>query len=145
MPDNTIDSLDIQVSSSTTKAIRALENLEKSLGRVDSAFKTLNVRGVRTYARDIGKLSAALNAFNRIKVDTSNFETFNKRLKNLGNIDPGTKLDAFGNTTLPKLSRELKDVNKTMSAMSNINFKNKFSCFICFIFTCKSSKGNCTE
>lgn len=124
MPDNTIDSLDIQVSSSTTKAIRALENLEKSLGRVDSAFKTLNVRGVRTYARDIGKLSAALNAFNRIKVDTSNFETFNKRLKNLGNIDPGTKLDAFGNTTLPKLSRELKDVNKTMSVMSNINFKN---------------------
>ena len=117
MADNTIDSLNIQVSSSTTKAVTALENLEKSLGRVQNAFKTLNNSGIRNYTRDINRLSVAFQSFNRTKIDASNFQTFNKQLKNLGNVNPGAKLDTLVNDTLPQLNDGLKDLNTTMHSM----------------------------
>lgn len=124
MADNTIDSLNIQVSSSTTKAVTALENLEKSLGRVQNAFKTLNNSGIRNYTRDINRLSVAFQSFNRTKIDASNFQTFNKQLKNLGNVNPGAKLDTLVNDTLPQLNDGLKDLNTTMHSMGGLNLKN---------------------
>ena len=64
MADNTIDTLDLQVRSSTAKAVRSLENLSRKLLNVNSSFKNLNTGGLRHYAREIGRVSASIKTLN---------------------------------------------------------------------------------
>lgn len=56
MADNTIDTLDIQISSSTEKAVRALTNLSNKLTEVNSALSGVNTNGLRSCVRELGKL-----------------------------------------------------------------------------------------
>ena len=87
MAENTIDSLDIQVSSTTTKAVKALENLHKSLGGINVAFRQLNNTGIRTYTKDINKLSASLNALSHLRINMSKISALNTQLQQLRAID----------------------------------------------------------
>ena len=65
MADNTIDTLDIQINSSTRNATKALSNLAKKLKDVDTALGNVNTGGLRNYAREIGRVSAALQTLNK--------------------------------------------------------------------------------
>ena len=56
MAENTIDTLDIQISSSTEKAVRALTNLSNKLTEVNSALSGVNTNGLRSCVRELGKL-----------------------------------------------------------------------------------------
>lgn len=87
MAENTIDSLDIRVSSTTTKAVSALENLQKRLGGVNTAFRQLNSSGLRNYTRDVNRFTASLNALNKLKINVTKFSELNSQLQQLSNID----------------------------------------------------------
>lgn len=87
MAENTIDSLDIRVSSTTTKAVRALENLQKRLGGVNTAFRQLNSSGLRNYTRDVNRFTASLIALNKLKINVTKFSELNSQLQQLSNID----------------------------------------------------------
>ena len=87
MAENTIDSLDIRVSSTTTKAVSALENLQKRLGGVNTAFRQLNSSGLRNYTRDVNRFTASLIALNKLKINVTKFSELNSQLQQLSNID----------------------------------------------------------
>lgn len=72
MADNTIDTLDIQINSSTRNATKALGNLAKKLKDVDTALGNVNTGGLRNYAREIGRVSAALQTLSRTNVNLGN-------------------------------------------------------------------------
>lgn len=87
MADNTIDTLDIQISSSTSKAVRSLENLSKKLVDVNNALQNVNTGGLRNYARDIGRISASINSLNGIKVSIPNLSGLTRQLSSFSSIN----------------------------------------------------------
>ena len=85
MADNTIDTLDIQISSSTEKAVRALTNLSNKLTEVNSALSGVNTNGLRSYARELGNVTSAFNSLGNVR--TSGLDSAISKLNTLSKIN----------------------------------------------------------
>lgn len=68
MADNTIDTLELQIISNSNKAENSLDSLAKKLLEVNRSFAALNGGGLRKYAKEIGRVGAAVKAFSNIKI-----------------------------------------------------------------------------
>lgn len=111
MAENTIDTLNIQISSSTSKAVRALENLSQKLTGVNRALNNVNTGGLRNYARDIGRVSASIKSLNGVKITTPNLSGLSRQLASISNIN-FSALDGSGNS--------LKDLATGLSALNGL-------------------------
>lgn len=134
MPNDTVDTLNIEISSITTKANKALDSLAKKLLSVNKALQSVNTGGLRNYARDMGKVSASIKALNGIKINIPNFGGLDKQLEKLSKIDfsklsdsekplknlaSGLKsLDGLQNISVPKL--EAKNINSIVNAVGKL-------------------------
>lgn len=111
MADNTIDTLNIQIESSTTQAVRSINNLVKKLDTLNTAFGNLDISRLNNFSNSLKSLgsvnfkanglNAAINAINRLgKSDFSQFDT-----GKLGKIlTEMQKLDAIPDVS-PSVSR----------------------------------------
>ena len=111
MADNTIDTLNIQIGSSTTQAVRSINNLVKKLDTLNTAFGNLDIGRLNNFSNSLKSLgsvnfkanglNAAINAINRLgKSDFSQFDT-----GKLGEIlTEMQKLDAIPDVS-PSVSR----------------------------------------
>lgn len=97
MADNTIDTLDIQISSSTEKAARALTNLSKKLTDVNSALSGVNTNGLRSCVRELGKLKELdIGKMTSIAVGIGKFSN---SIKTMGDVNyKGSGLNAVINS-----------------------------------------------
>lgn len=97
MADNTIDALDIQISSSTEKAVRALTNLSNKLTEVNSALGGVNTNGLRSCVRELGKLKELdIGKMTSIAVGIGKFSN---SIKTMGGVDyKGSGLNAVINS-----------------------------------------------
>ena len=111
MAENTIDTLNIQISSSTAKAVRALENLSQKLTGVNRALNNVNTGGLRNYARDIGRVSASIKSLNGVKITTPNLSGLSRQLASISNIN-FSALDGSGNS--------IKDFATGLSALNGL-------------------------
>ena len=111
MADNTIDTLDLQVSSSTAKAVRSLENLSRKLLNVNSSFKNLNTGGLRHYTREIGRVSASIKTLNGVRVSLPNLGGLTKQLTSISRVNFAA-LDGSG--------KSLKDLASGLSSISGL-------------------------
>lgn len=111
MADNTIDTLNIQIGSSTTQAVRSINNLVKKLDTLNTALGNLDISRLNNFSNSLKSLgsvnfkanglNAAINAINRLgKSDFSQFDT-----GKLGEIlTDMQKLDAIPDVS-PSVSR----------------------------------------
>lgn len=111
MADNTIDTLNIQIDSSTTQAVRSINNLVKKLDTLNTALGNLDISRLNNFSNSLKSLgsvnfkanglNAAINAINRLgKSDFSQFDT-----GKLGKIlTEMQKLDAIPDVS-PSVSR----------------------------------------
>lgn len=111
MADNTIDTLNIQIGSSTTQAVRSINNLVKKLDTLNAALGNLDISRLNNFSNSLKSLgsvnfkanglNAAINAINRLgKSDFSQFDT-----GKLGEIlTEMQKLDAIPDVS-PSVSR----------------------------------------
>ena len=111
MADNTIDTLNIQIESSTTQAVRSINNLVKKLDTLNTAFGNLDISRLNNFSNSLKSLgsvnfkanglNAAINAINRLgKSDFNQFDT-----GKLGKIlTEMQKLDAIPDVS-PSVSR----------------------------------------
>ena len=111
MADNTIDTLNIQIDSSTTQAVRSINNLVKKLDTLNTAIGNLDISRLNNFSNSLKSLgsvnfkanglNAAINAINRLgKSDFSQFDT-----GKLGEIlTEMQKLDAIPDVS-PSVSR----------------------------------------
>nr|DAE58211.1 MAG TPA: minor tail protein [Caudoviricetes sp.] len=111
MADNTIDTLNIQIDSSTTQAVRSINNLVKKLDTLNTAIGNLDISRLNNFSNSLKSLgsvnfkanglNAAINAINRLgKSDFSQFDT-----GKLGKIlTEMQKLDAIPDVS-PSVSR----------------------------------------
>ena len=97
MADNTIDTLDIQISSSTEKAVRALTNLSNKLTEVNSALSGVNTNGLRSCVRELGKIKELdIGKMTSIAVGIGKFSN---SIKTMGGVNyKGSGLNAVINS-----------------------------------------------
>ena len=97
MADNTIDTLDIQISSSTEKAVRALTNLSNKLTEVNSALSGVNTNGLRSCVRELGKLKEL--DIGKMTNIADGIGKFSNSIKTMGGVDyKGSGLNAVINS-----------------------------------------------
>lgn len=97
MAENTIDTLDIQISSSTEKAVRALTNLSKKLTDVNSALSGVNTNGLRSCVRELGKLKEL--DIGKMTSIADGIGKFSNSIKTMGGVDyKGSGLNAVINS-----------------------------------------------
>ena len=128
MADNTIDTLDIQISSSTEKAVRALTNLSKKLTDVNSALSGVNTNVLRNYARELGRVTSAFNSLGNVRTSgldsaISKLNTLSKiNLRNLQNQKISIDLDIKGGDQTQKLQyaidKTVRDIKIDTSSIS---------------------------
>lgn len=128
MADNTIDTLDIQISSSTEKAVRALTNLSNKLTEVNSALSGVNTNGLRSYVRELGRVTSAFNSLGNIRTSgldsaISKLNTLSKiNLSNLQNQKISLDLDIKGGDQTQKLQyaidKTVRDIKIDTSSIS---------------------------
>lgn len=135
MADNTIDTLDIQISSSTEKAIRALTNLSNKLTEVNSALSGVNTNGLRSCVRELGKLKELdIGKMTSIAVGIGKFSN---SIKTMGGVDyKGSGLNAvinsinrlsqvdvsgFDSGKLGEIIRQLSNLTEIPDVSSGVN------------------------
>ena len=97
MADNTIDTLDIKISSSTEKAVRALTNLSNKLTEVNSALRGANTNGLRSCVRELGKLKEL--DVGKMTSIADGIGKFSNSIKTMGGVDyKGSGLNAVINS-----------------------------------------------
>jgi hypothetical protein len=97
MAENTIDTLDIQISSSTEKAVRALTNLSNKLTEVNSALSGVNTNGLRGCVRELGKLKEL--DIGKMTSIADGIGKFSNSIKTMGGVDyKGSGLNAVINS-----------------------------------------------
>lgn len=85
MAENTIDTLELQISSTADAAVRSINNMSRALQGVNNTLTGLNSHGLRSYAKGIGQVTAAIQSLN--SVNTGNIAKAVTQLKALSNID----------------------------------------------------------
>lgn len=97
MADNTIDTLDIQISSNTEKAVRALTNLSNKLTEVNSALSGVNTNGLRSCVKELGKLKEL--DVGKMTSISNGIGKFSNSIKTMGGVDyKGSGLNAVINS-----------------------------------------------
>lgn len=112
MPDSTIETLDIQVKSSTARAVTALDNLANKLYDVSKAFKSVDTGSMRNYSREIGRVSSALKSMSGIKINVPKLSGLSKQLQSLTNVN-------F--TALNASSKPLKELASGLNALKGVS------------------------
>lgn len=135
MADNTIDTLDIQISSSTEKAVRALTNLSNKLTEVNSALSGVNTNGLRSCVRELGKLKELdIGKMTSIAVGIGKFSN---SIKTMGGVNyKGSGLNAvinsinrlsqvdvsgFDSGKLGEIIRQLSNLTEIPDVSSGVN------------------------
>jgi methyl-accepting chemotaxis protein len=112
MPDSTIETLDIQVKSSTARAVTALDNLANKLYDVSKAFKSVDTGSIRNYSREIGRVSSSLKSMSGIKINVPKLSGLSKQLQSLTNVN-------F--TALNASSKPLKELASGLNALKGVS------------------------
>lgn len=129
MADNTIDTLDIQVESSTAKAVQSINSLIKKLGTLDKSLSGINTGGLRNYSKELGRIAVAFNSIGSIntsKLDKaiSKINALSKvDLSNLKNQKIDIDLDIKGGDQTQKLQyaidKTIRDIKVDTSTLSS--------------------------
>lgn len=135
MADNTIDTLDIQISSSTEKAVRALTNLSNKLTEVNSALRGVNTNGLRSCVRELGKLKEL--DVGKMTSIADGIGKFSNSIKTMGGVDyKGSGLNAvinsinrlsqvdvsgFDSGKLGEIIRQLSNLTEIPDVSSGVN------------------------
>ena len=107
----TIDSLDIQISSSVNNANASLTTLIKRLDRVSASLSGVNSRGLATMGAGVNKLSNAMANFSA-NTRTADFTRLAKNLTALSAVDTS----AFG-----KMASGIASISSSLSKIPNVS------------------------
>nr|WP_297874303.1 hypothetical protein [uncultured Blautia sp.] len=119
MADNTIDTLELEIKSSSTSAVHALDKLADTLYSLNKAFKSVNSGGMRNYSREIGRVSASIKALAGIKVNTEKISGVGEEFKKLSK-----KLSDIDTEKIQSASEGIAKISKSMSLLNNVDFKD---------------------
>ena len=106
MPNNTIDSIQIEISASAEKANKAIDILQKQLDKICGAME--NVTKGAGYS-NLNKLTQSLNALSSVNIP-------NELSNNLTNV--AKAISKFGNAGVSNAMLNLPNITKSLANMS---------------------------
>lgn len=128
MADNTIDTLNIQIESSSSRAVQSINDLIKKLDVLNKSLSGINTGGLRNYAKELGRVTVALNSISSLNISTldktiAKLNTLSKiNLSNLQNQKISLDLDIKGGDQTQKIQyaidKTIRDVKVDTSAIS---------------------------
>lgn len=133
MANDTVESLNIQLSADANKATQALNSLANSLRSINDAF-TKDIAGMRKFSKELGTMTAAMRSFSQIKINIPDFSGISKAFKGMeGTSGAQTLTDGIEKvvSSFEKLSGlDFNDsgINKTVNALNRL-FKTDFNNF----------------
>jgi phage-related protein len=119
MPDNTIDSLAIEVSSNVSNASKSIDDLCNKLNRLSSRMSE-SIKHLRDFSASVGTVNSAVQA---LKLDRLDLSTINNQLQQfvqsmsaLGSLNlRNNGLNSFVNAT--------RRLNETLNSTNNVSGK----------------------
>ena len=114
MANNTIDTLSIQINSSSQGATVAINKLIENLGRLNGALENY-ASDSNKYTRAMQNIATGLSGLNSAisKIDAKNLEAVSTSIKSLASA--GKKLnDSFGSLGMDKATRDANALSKEM-------------------------------
>lgn len=87
MPDNTIDTLELEIKSNSQSAAKSLDELSKKLYSLSRAFGFVNNDGLKNYSQGIDNITKSLSGFSKLKFDIPNLGKISSDLESLTGLD----------------------------------------------------------
>ena len=128
----TIDSLDIQIKASATKADDAIDKLVGKLEKLSSSLGSLNTAGLGNLAKGVSELSGAMQGMKNI--GTADFTRLAKNITKMGEIDSASigraasSLNRFANSlgTLDSVnvSDNVSQIGQLANGIKQLGYKS---------------------
>lgn len=117
MPDNTIDTLELEIKSNSRSAAKSLDELSKKLYSLSKAFGFVNNGGFKNYSQGIENVTQSLTELSKVNLNNTGVNKTLNAIKRLSIAKIGAftpiKIAMIGNS-LKSLS-EVSDVSPTLN------------------------------
>lgn len=87
MPENTIDTLELEIKSNSQSAAKSLDELSKKLYSLSRAFGFVNNDGLKNYSQGIDNITKSLSGLSKLKFDIPNLGKISSDLESLTGLD----------------------------------------------------------
>lgn len=119
MPDNTIDSLAIEVSSNVSNASKSIDDLCNKLNRLSSRMSE-SIKYLRDFSASVGTVNSAVQA---LKLDRLDLSTINSQLQQF--VQSMSALGSLNlrNNGLNSFVNAIRRLNETLNSTGNVSGK----------------------
>lgn len=115
MPDNTIDSLAIEVSSNVSNASKSIDDLCNKLNRLSSRMSE-SIKYLRHFSSSVGTVNSAVQSLNNISSISSQLSQLSQSMSTLGSLNlRDTGLNSFVNS--------IRRLNETLNSTGDVSGK----------------------
>lgn len=128
MADNTIDTLNIQIESSSSRAVQSINDLIKKLDVLNKSLNGINTGGLRNYAKELGRVTVAFSSLGNVNMSgldrtIAKLNALSKiNLSNLQNQKISLDLEIKGGDQTQKLQyaidKTIRDIKVDTSSLS---------------------------
>jgi DNA repair ATPase RecN len=119
MPDNTIDSLAIEVSSNVSNASKSIDDLCNKLNRLSSRMSE-SIKHLRDFSASVGTVNSAVQA---LKLDRLDLSTINSQLQQFTQSMSALGSLNLRNNGLNSFVNAIRRLNETLNSTGNVSGK----------------------
>lgn len=119
MPDNTIDSLAIEVSSNVSNASKSIDDLCNKLNRLSSRMSE-SIKYLRDFSASVGTVNSAVQA---LKLDRLDLSTINSQLQQFVQSMSGLGSLNLRNNGLNSFVNSIRRLNETLNSTGDVSGK----------------------
>lgn len=115
MPDNTIDSLAIEVSSNVSNASKSIDDLCNKLNTLSSRMSE-SIKHLRDFSASVGAVNSAVQSLNNISSISSQLSRFSQSMSTLGSLN-------LRNNGLNSFVNAIRRLNETLNSTGDVSGK----------------------
>ena len=119
MPDNTIDSLAIEVSSNVSNASKSIDDLCNKLNRLSSRMSD-SIKYLRDFSASVGTVNSAVQA---LKIDRLDLSTINSQLQQFAQSMSALGSLNLRNNGLNSFVNSIRRLNETLNSTGDVSGK----------------------
>lgn len=119
MPDNTIDSLAIEVSSNVSNASKSIDDLCNKLNRLSSRMSE-SIKYLRDFSASVGTVNSAVQA---LKIDRLDLSTINSQLQQFAQSMSALGSLNLRNNGLNSFVNSIRRLNETLNSTGDVSGK----------------------
>lgn len=117
MPDNTIDTLELEIKSNSRSAAKSLDELSKKLYSLSKAFGFVNNGGFKNYSQGIENVTQSLTELSKVNLNNTGVNKTLNAIKRLS----AAKIGAFTPIKIAMIGNSLKSLSEVSDVSPKLN------------------------